>query len=108
MIRRPPRSTLFPYTTLFRSPHEALRHRIGGGIAASQHPRGEPHEPRLVATNHEAEHLAITAEHPGYHLRVGGVSPHTHMTCMEIRASRYHCGGAGRQGEGAERAARAC
>src|SRR5258707_8633567 len=30
MIRRPPRSTLFPYTTLFRStlaelPHEALR-----------------------------------------------------------------------------------
>src|SRR3712207_8977197 len=24
MIRRPPRSTLFPYTTLFRSRHEAL------------------------------------------------------------------------------------
>src|SRR2546422_5077244 len=24
MIRRPPRSTLFPYTTLFRSPHEAV------------------------------------------------------------------------------------
>src|SRR3712207_8134152 len=25
MIRRPPRSTLFPYTTLFRSPGEATR-----------------------------------------------------------------------------------
>src|SRR3989442_7035310 len=25
MIRRPPRSTLFPYTTLFRSPHDAAR-----------------------------------------------------------------------------------
>src|SRR2546422_3746230 len=25
MIRRPPRSTLFPYTTLFRSVHEGLR-----------------------------------------------------------------------------------
>src|SRR2546430_12417183 len=24
MIRRPPRSTLFPYTTLFRSPHASL------------------------------------------------------------------------------------
>src|SRR5258708_19535666 len=24
MIRRPPRSTLFPYTTLFRSPHHEL------------------------------------------------------------------------------------
>src|SRR2546429_6502467 len=28
MIRRPPRSTLFPYTTLFRSP------RIGGRVGA--------------------------------------------------------------------------
>src|SRR3712207_9411827 len=25
MIRRPPRSTLFPYTTLFRSPYRGLR-----------------------------------------------------------------------------------
>src|SRR2546427_9577915 len=29
MIRRPPRSTLFPYTTLFRSPR-GLRERCGG------------------------------------------------------------------------------
>src|SRR3712207_8003821 len=34
MIRRPPRSTLFPYTTLFRSaqarhPRTALRHLVG-------------------------------------------------------------------------------
>src|SRR2546421_7190614 len=28
MIRRPPRSTLFPYTTLFRSPFR-LRHGVG-------------------------------------------------------------------------------
>ena len=28
MIRRPPRSTLFPYTTLFRSP-QALRKKMG-------------------------------------------------------------------------------
>src|SRR2546429_5360340 len=27
MIRRPPRSTLFPYTTLFRSSYSAARHR---------------------------------------------------------------------------------
>src|SRR6185503_20597675 len=27
MIRRPPRSTLFPYTTLFRSEPAAVRHR---------------------------------------------------------------------------------
>src|ERR1035441_10803086 len=32
MIRRPPRSTLFPYTTLFRSAHHQrhlARHRLG-------------------------------------------------------------------------------
>src|SRR2546430_2956607 len=28
MIRRPPRSTLFPYTTLFRSIRKGLRHRF--------------------------------------------------------------------------------
>src|SRR2546425_3340175 len=27
MIRRPPRSTLFPYTTLFRSPRRVHQHR---------------------------------------------------------------------------------
>src|SRR4030043_1614093 len=28
MIRRPPRSTLFPYTTLFRSPRRVRRYRV--------------------------------------------------------------------------------
>src|SRR2546427_3669876 len=34
MIRRPPRSTLFPYTTLFRSPSHAIRD--GAGPCVSQ------------------------------------------------------------------------
>src|SRR5258708_29750877 len=34
MIRRPPRSTLFPYTTLFRSCFELL-FEIGAGLASS-------------------------------------------------------------------------
>src|SRR3712207_7971941 len=29
MIRRPPRSTLFPYTTLFRSDEETLKRTLG-------------------------------------------------------------------------------
>src|SRR2546426_5474017 len=33
MIRRPPRSTLFPYTTLFRS----LRQRTSGALSGSEH-----------------------------------------------------------------------
>src|SRR5260370_14443099 len=37
MIRRPPRSTLFPYTTLFRS-QRCARHLEGGDVAADQVP----------------------------------------------------------------------
>src|SRR3712207_8925302 len=32
MIRRPPRSTLFPYTTLFRSRYEQQPDPAGGGV----------------------------------------------------------------------------
>src|SRR4051812_49512281 len=32
MIRRPPRSTLFPYTTLFRSPDAAIVRGPDGGV----------------------------------------------------------------------------
>src|SRR3712207_8463837 len=42
MIRRPPRSTLFPYTTLFRSQadrHDARRHR--GDRGGQQQAEGE-------------------------------------------------------------------
>src|SRR2546425_3326844 len=49
MIRRPPRSTLFPYTTLFRSfplldqTHEARRHHAAGTVRGDW--RGaRPHE----------------------------------------------------------------
>src|SRR5256885_6932920 len=61
MIRRPPRSTLFPYTTLFRSV-------IGGGLAGSEAAwqvagRGVPvvlHEMRPVRMTaaHKTEQLA--------------------------------------------------
>src|SRR3712207_8954080 len=49
MIRRPPRSTLFPYTTLFRS-HD----QRDGGAAVRRQPRhrghraGAPRTPRLA------------------------------------------------------------
>src|SRR3712207_8257462 len=33
MIRRPPRSTLFPYTTLFRSPKPRTKNAVGYGFA---------------------------------------------------------------------------
>src|SRR2546425_9784830 len=41
MIRRPPRSTLFPYTTLFRSDHDVLR--VGFGRPRRRRPRVADH-----------------------------------------------------------------
>src|SRR3712207_7794320 len=54
MIRRPPRSTLFPYTTLFRSVVER---------ALGVHPDAVP-----------LDHLG--GEHPLEHRRVGDEGPH--------------------------------
>src|SRR6202789_132284 len=52
MIRRPPRSTLFPYTTLFRSAndqqidrHRARRRRLG--VRHCRHRRSEEHTSEL-------------------------------------------------------------
>src|SRR2546430_6188175 len=63
MIRRPPRSTLFPYTTLFRSAHAAGReradqscgHRLLGrrhrrrGVLAPAPRRSEEHTSELLS-----------------------------------------------------------
>src|SRR5258708_11893955 len=64
MIRRPPRSTLFPYTTLFRSPFALRRIRppLGSGVPALiparrsasplTHTRSEEHTSELQSPDH--------------------------------------------------------
>src|SRR2546430_13686245 len=58
MIRRPPRSTLFPYTTLFRSPElpESRRKRFIKEYALSEYDAGV-----LTATRALAEFFEETA-----------------------------------------------
>src|SRR2546422_8170047 len=59
MIRRPPRSTLFPYTTLFRSPRRGRREREGGrvrvGVAGLGLPRRAAHVVRDDAGEQRSE-----------------------------------------------------
>src|SRR5690348_17721323 len=54
MIRRPPRSTLFPYTTLFRSPPSAAGPRRPGWRRRSPRrgPRSEEHTSELQSPVH--------------------------------------------------------
>src|SRR5260370_4071276 len=58
MIRRPPRSTLFPYTTLFRSAAVAAEHHIGARVAGQDVRRAE-----VLRRQHAVDHL-VTAHHP--------------------------------------------
>src|SRR5256886_13655131 len=61
MIRRPPRSTLFPYTTLFRS--RAGDHAQVGATREQvrRHPRLAPHDERVRARERPLELLARLA-----------------------------------------------
>src|SRR3712207_8243297 len=71
MIRRPPRSTLFPYTTLFRS-------RRAAGGQRGRHGRGSPQRravrdaaarrgaPARVAQRHRAARAPLRGARPGY------------------------------------------
>src|SRR5215510_16385131 len=65
MIRRPPRSTLFPYTTLFRSHPDQCRVGFGGGdlrdaLDGTARRRAGGGRPRRVRwpTHHQARALA--------------------------------------------------
>src|SRR2546426_5083233 len=67
MIRRPPRSTLFPYTTLFRSAYLAMLARNDTGPAAGATtasaeapPEAEGHGGDRKSTRLNSSHLVIS------------------------------------------------
>src|SRR5256885_3698821 len=63
MIRRPPRSTLFPYTTLFRSSRAYPRRAKRGGVARATAPHhiGGTTSPRdRKSTRLNSSHLVIS------------------------------------------------
>src|SRR5260370_1736300 len=62
MIRRPPRSTLFPYTTLFRS-HLFLRGVLANSATLHRHsPRTNRHSPNSLKVRSE-EHTSELQSH---------------------------------------------
>src|SRR3712207_8492609 len=73
MVRRPPRSTLFPYTTLFRSAGP-------GGLAARAHGQPRPARPRLRADAAPA----VAGAGPGGH-RAAGLRSEEHTSELQLR-----------------------
>src|SRR4051794_41495437 len=60
MIRRPPRSTLFPYTTLFRSANDLVVHALldymrGPAAGARDHEEGREHRRGHRSEEHTSE-----------------------------------------------------
>src|SRR3989449_1771127 len=75
MIRRPPRSTLFPYTTLFRSPIREPK-ALGGGAAVV--PDGADRLDRAVAPGEHVQHLPL-----GHDLVPGPARRATHVHVLD-------------------------
>src|SRR2546421_4573299 len=88
MIRRPPRSTLFPYTTLFRSgrvrpPHDLERGMIEGSAAIerldARELRSEEHTSELQSRSDLVCRLLLEKKKPRRHqgptVQLGGRRP---------------------------------
>src|SRR5260370_18859480 len=85
MIRRPPRSTLFPYTTLFRSegalPREALRQRDVVGVEPRDQ-RAAREAERPVEREREPEaRLALDAEARRSEEHTSELQSHLNLVC---------------------------
>src|SRR3712207_7568101 len=82
MIRRPPRSTLFPYTTLFRSGVRVGDLRLGRQVLGSLPHGVELRHPGLV--DNRADELRPVAV-----LRHLGVQPRSEEHTSELQSRQY-------------------
>src|SRR5258708_29411281 len=77
MIRRPPRSTLFPYTTLFRSlggffrdhGHGLLHRETFAHLELGELERSEEHTSELQSPDHLVCRLLLAKKKPHHHER---------------------------------------
>src|ERR1035441_10914844 len=76
MIRRPPRSTLFPYTTLFRSEGKRRPGPWRASRSAPQHSRSEEHTSELQSLRHLVCRLLLEKKKNTKHNENKRVSAH--------------------------------
>src|SRR3712207_7901859 len=81
MIRRPPRSTLFPYTTLFRS---ALRPLVGVDVAAADAGRLHLHHHLAGSGRVRVRHLLQREAEAG-----GGLAERSEEHTSELQSRQY-------------------
>src|SRR4051794_41253890 len=59
MIRRPPRSTLFPYTTLFRSAGHRVRHLMLGPLGSDEGGHAQDRKSTRLNSSHPSISYAV-------------------------------------------------
>src|SRR2546430_8012860 len=95
MIRRPPRSTLFPYTTLFRSPApprpSSPRHRLPWS-ASRPRPRSEEHTSELQSQSNLVCRLLLEKKKKTTTYYLTHVNPHPRRlhTHLDERTLYHH------------------
>src|SRR5690348_17775026 len=89
MIRRPPRSTLFPYTTLFRSPSGTfpLRGKIGLLLEARVAPRQGSLDALFLA---DARELALLRDRKSTRLNSSHPSISYAVFCLKKKKKKYN------------------
>src|SRR3712207_8080512 len=83
MIRRPPRSTLFPYTTLFRSPilHPALR--VMSLVPVCPHTLSN--RPIVISSDSTVDIVVHSADDPRAHF-----DSHSHFELRDRKSTRLN------------------
>src|SRR2546430_2946368 len=101
MIRRPPRSTLFPYTTLFRSQQQAARGVVGedarhrqlsprAAIAAGQLAQHRCHAPRRAVVLIELAHPLVGDDVPRSEEHTSELQSQSNLVCRLLLAKKKY------------------
>src|SRR3712207_9020442 len=94
MIRRPPRSTLFPYTTLFRSHGSLLRVTLWSIHRAVSHSRGMVALPgrgcRLVAGDSEGGRWVVRQDRKSTRLNSSHANISYAVFCLKKKKTQSH------------------
>src|SRR5256885_11336263 len=95
MIRRPPRSTLFPYTTLFRSPlrvldrHQREVHRLVGHPVKSVSESSKDRKSTRLNSSHLVISYAVFClkKKTNVSYQPPSIFPKSEMTCITVPVS---------------------
>src|SRR5437588_8104576 len=94
MIRRPPRSTLFPYTTLFRSAGDRLRHPDAravrhSGDRAVRRARGDRKSTRLNSSHTVISYAVFCLKKKKQRDNLSYIDINIHITTMKLHHTCY-------------------